>query len=179
MPRFGPLPGDAQSPPIFPEIDDPVAGVQIILDPIHKIAHRFALPGPSTNPPLRVVGDTTHPQSIESDKDLGEDTIDGLKVTGWLQTYRTPAGANGNNRELTETTESWYSPDLRIIARAKVNSVTQTSAWQLTNISTILNPTRHYLKPPPVTGTVVDEKAPVTIAVTTQTVNPELPAGIG
>ena len=164
MPRFGPLPGDAQSPPVFPEIDDPVAGVQIILDPFHQIAHRFALPEPSTNPPPHVVGDTTHPHSVESDEDLGEDTIAGVTATGWLHTYRTPAGANGNDRELTETTESWYSPDLRIIVRAKFNTVTQTSGWQLTNISTAEpNPALFEI---PAGYTVVDEKALVTITVT-------------
>jgi hypothetical protein len=164
MPRMSSQPGDAQGPPIFPEIDDPDAGVQIILDPLHKIAHRFALPGPATNPPPQVVPDSGHPDSVESDKDLGEETIGGVKATGYLRTYRIPAGARGNDREITETTESWYSPDLRIIVRAKFNTVTQTSGWQLTNMSTAEpDPALFEI---PAGYTVVDEKALVTITVT-------------
>ena len=164
MPRVASFPGDTVSPPVFPEIDDPVAGVQIILDPIHQTAYRFALPKPWTGSPPRVVPDTTHPHSIESDKDLGEDPIAGVKATGSLRTYRTPAGAIGNDRALTETTESWYSPDLRIIMSAKFNTVSQTSGWQLTNISTAEpNPALFEI---PAGYTVVDEKALVTITVT-------------
>jgi hypothetical protein len=156
--------GYPRSAPVLPEINDPVARVQIILDPFHKIAHRFALPAPETHPPPREASASPHPGSVESVRDLGKGTIAEVSVEGTLRTYRTPAGVQGNDRELTETTESWYSPDLRIIMRAKFDTVTQKSTSELTSVNRA-EPDPALFKIPP-GYTVVDDKAIVTIIVT-------------
>ena len=164
-PRTGSQPGDALGPPIFPEINDVVDGVQIILDPVHKIAHRFPLPEPSTIPPANIAtAGNGHPHAVETSQDLGESTINGIKVEGTLETFRTPAGAIGNDRELTETTESWYSPELRVLVRAKFDMTTQKSEWELTNIST--EEPDQTLFDIPAGYSIVDDKAPFTIDIT-------------
>ncbi len=158
------LEGDTEPAPVFPRIDDPVDDVEIILDPVHHVAHRFPLPRPDTNPPSPLVPPVNRPQSTESTSDLGEQVMEGLKVSGTLQTFRTPAGANNNDRELVETTESWYSPQLRVIVLGKTNTVTQNSVIRLTHIST--EEPDISLFEIPAGYTVVDEKGPVTIIVT-------------
>lgn len=137
----------------------------ILSSSIHKIAHRFTLPEPSTNPPPRVVSDfSNHPHSVASSQDPGETTFAGIDVAGTLRTYRTPVGANGNDRELIETTESWYAPGLHVIVRAKVNSATQNLEWELTHLSR--DEPDQSLFEIPKDYTVEDDKAAVTITVT-------------
>lgn len=85
-------------------------------------------------------------------------------MAGTLRTYRTPVGANGNDRELIETTESWYAPGLHVIVRAKVNSATQNLEWELTHLSR--DEPDQSLFEIPKDYTVEDDKAAVTITVT-------------
>lgn len=152
--------------PVFPRIEDPVDDVEIVLDPVNRIAHRFTVPDTAANPPPHVAprGFNLSNAAQESETELGEGTMEGLKVTGTLQTYRTAAGAGGNDRELTESTESWYSPDLRVIVLAKQDSETQRSVTRLTHISTMEPDPALFAIPDGYT--VIDEKAPVTISVT-------------
>jgi len=124
------------------------------------------VPDTAANPPPHVAprGFNLSNAAQESETELGEGTMEGLKVTGTLQTYRTAAGAGGNDRELTESTESWYSPDLRVIVLAKQDSETQRSVTRLTHISTMEPDPALFAIPDGYT--VIDEKAPVTISVT-------------
>ncbi len=150
---------------ILPQITDPVDEVQITLDPMHRIAHRFTLPEPTANPPQQVATDSVvHPHSIESEKDLGESSIEGLKATGTIQTYRTPAGANGNDKAVEETIERWFSPTLKMLILIKRNETAENSVTRLTHISTD-EPDPDLLKIPDGYA-IVDEKAPVTITIT-------------
>ena len=106
----------------------------------------------------------SHAHSVETETDLGGDTIEGLKVTGTRETYRTPAGANGNDRELMETIESWFSPKLKVLMLIKRNEVTQNQVIRLTHISTAEPDAGLFAIPDGYT--IVDEKAPVTVTVT-------------
>jgi hypothetical protein len=119
-------------------INDRVAGVQILLHPENHTARRFVRPsgqtplatsdGILTDGTAAISATTTggrtvpaiprdavshlHPQ-VEK-QDLGTESMEGLIVSHYLQTQTIPAGEVGNERELTVTNETWYSRDLRI-----------------------------------------------------------------
>jgi hypothetical protein len=61
------------------------------------------------------------PQRTES---LPPQTIAGLYATGSRITRNIPAGYEGNNRDITTTTETWTSPDTGIQLRNIVNDLT-------------------------------------------------------
>jgi hypothetical protein len=117
------------------EIMDPVAGYHYILDPIHRVAHRgtmqfHPIKYPRSTPAtlqdsLRKAGPANDPSgspkpeiSLES---LGSRVIDGLTVEGQRMTIKYPAGSVGNDRPITTTQESWYSPELPFPVFRKTN----------------------------------------------------------
>jgi hypothetical protein len=98
-------------------ISDPVAGVDYMLDPVHKTYHKFThptgKPPAGGNPPLpRFQGGNPNPGATS---DLGFQTIAGLscKGTRFTRTIAAHSGL-GNEQPLQVTTERWYSPDLSI-----------------------------------------------------------------
>lgn len=99
----------------------------------------------------------------ESAKDLGEDTMESVAVFGELRTWRTPAGADGNDHEYTQSSESWYSATLKLILLEKTHSTTEDSVIRLTHLSE--EEPDHSLFEIPNGYTVVDEKGPVAITV--------------
>jgi hypothetical protein len=58
----------------------------------------------------------TKPGAEES---LGSQVVNGLMADGMRTTYTIPAGDFGNDRPITSTTESWYSPDLHLTVMYK------------------------------------------------------------
>src|SRR3569833_2301170 len=156
--------GDKESAPSFSEITDPVDGVLIVLDPTHRIAHRFALGAMEQTPRIHNFSPTTTREAKESTKDLGEDTIEGVTVSGELESWRTPAGADGNDRDYTQSSESWYSTKLKLILLEKTHSTTGDSVTRLTHFSQ--EEPDHSLFEIPAGYTVLDEKGPVAITVT-------------
>lgn len=50
---------------------------------------------------------------------LGEQTIDGVHVTGTRMTHVIPAGKMGNEKPITVTSERWYSPELKATISSK------------------------------------------------------------
>jgi hypothetical protein len=122
------------------EINDAVSGFRYVLDPYNHIAHRFAppekpsetarysqearavsqgVPPPATrqavNPPPR----TDRPDvSAES---LGKQVIEGVSAEGTKMTRTLPVGAIGNDRPIVSVTESWFSPDLKIVVLSKTS----------------------------------------------------------
>src|SRR4051812_1036051 len=46
-------------------------------------------------------------------ENLGDQTVDGVHVTGTRVTHTIPAGKMGNEKPITVTSERWYSPDLK------------------------------------------------------------------
>jgi hypothetical protein len=95
-------------------INDPVAGVDYMLDPAHKTYRKFVRPkgkGFQGNPP-QFRGGNPNPASTT---DLGFQTIGGLSCKGTRFTHTIPAHSPlGNEQALTVTTDRWYSPDLSI-----------------------------------------------------------------
>lgn len=50
---------------------------------------------------------------------LGDQTIDGIHVTGTRMTHVIPAGKMGNEKPITVTSERWYSPELKATISTK------------------------------------------------------------
>ena len=52
-------------------------------------------------------------------ENLGDQTIDGIHVTGTRVTTTIPAGKMGNEKPITVTSERWYSPELKATVMTK------------------------------------------------------------
>jgi hypothetical protein len=128
-------------------IDDPVAGVHWILDPQTKTATKMPLiktglnggvvpPPPAGDSPVFFATNVTPAGPVEvtlnhrddaakdpqvSTSDLGSQKISGLTATGTKTTRTFPVGALGNELPMVITSETWYSPDLRVIVMSKTN----------------------------------------------------------
>ena len=53
--------------------------------------------------------------------DLGKQTIEGVPAQGSKITRTIPAGQIGNEQPILITTETWYSPDLKVLVMSKTN----------------------------------------------------------
>ena len=52
-------------------------------------------------------------EDAPNNENLGDQTIDGIHVTGTRVTTTIPAGKMGNEKPITVTSERWYSPELK------------------------------------------------------------------
>lgn len=125
-------------------INDPVAGVNYVLDPARKIARKMPRPrflqrgpggpgrggaangpgpggpgrGPGGNPPQTGTARGPRPErrqnSSVTSESLGSQNIEGHLVQGTRVTRTIPAGTVGNQNPIQVTSERWYSPDLQI-----------------------------------------------------------------
>lgn len=89
--------------------------------------------------------------------------MDGVAVSGELETWLTPQGADGNDRDYTQSSESWYSTKLKVIMQEKIHSTSEDTVIRLTHFSQ--EEPDHSLFEIPAGYTVADEKGPVTITV--------------
>ena len=149
--------GDA---PHLITINDPVAGYTYTLDSDHKLAFKMPLPKnvppdiaagkmagkqmqisvmggpPGAVPPGAVIArlDDT-PDANVTKTDLGKQTMDGILVQGTRMTRTIPAGSIGNEQPIVITTETWYSPDLKVLVMSKSTDprIGETT-YRLTNI---------------------------------------------
>ncbi len=142
-------------------IEDPVAGVHWTLDPQTKTAIKmpfakatkgvgpFALPPPgpektwfySTSTSAASVNIQTirkGPASSDSNvskTDLGTQTVEGVTAQGTRTVRTIPAGAVGNEQPISIVTETWYSPDLKVLVMSKVDDPRMgETTYKLTNI---------------------------------------------
>jgi len=118
---IGPLAAQGQ-PRTFIVIQDPVAGTSYVLEPDQKIAR--VLPG---RPGRRTGGKDPVPfrglnreEDVDVKKEsLGTRTINGINAEGTLYTRTIPAGQIGNDKPITVTNETWYSPGLQLVVMSK------------------------------------------------------------
>ncbi len=135
------------SAPKLITIVDPVAGVRYLLDTGSKTAQKMtfsaeeagAEPAPGKGERVFVM---QHPgggvanviyktmvkksggDSSDSDshtESLGDQTIEGIHVTGTRVTTTIAAGKMGNDKPITVTSERWYSPELKEVVMTKHN----------------------------------------------------------
>jgi hypothetical protein len=67
--------------------------------------------------------------------DLGTQTIEGVPAQGTRTTRTIPTGQIGNVQPIVITTESWYSPDLKVLVMSKSNDPRMgETTYKLTNI---------------------------------------------
>jgi len=67
---------------------------------------------------------------------LGQQSIQGVMVTGVRTTTIVPAGKVGNDQPLTETDEIWTAPDLRLVVReVETDPRSGTTTHELENLS--------------------------------------------
>lgn len=151
----GPL-GNVTDVPSFIEISDPVAGVRYTLESRSHTAQRI----PATPPPppaqangapaakmIRLLPAQISPPAASALQDqtpgpqisresLGAQTIEGVLAEGSRTTVTYPVGAVGNDRPFTTTTETWTSPELRIVVLSKDSDPRNgDSTTRLTSIS--------------------------------------------
>jgi hypothetical protein len=154
-----------QEPPHFVNIEDPVAGVHWTLDPQTKTAFKMQFiqmklpaktaPGPLAAPPpigpektwfftaspspansVQILSKTLLPPDTNASKtDLGTQTIEGVSAHGTRTTRTIPAGAVGNEQPIVITTETWYSPDLKVLVMSKTEDPRMgETTYKLSNI---------------------------------------------
>jgi hypothetical protein len=145
-------------------IEDPVAGVHWTLDAQRKIAIKMpfgqvraqaksvaagaAVPPPPPGPGQIFFSSTApnvsvqmvpkllaSPDSDAVKTDLGTQTVEGVTAQGTQLTRTIPAGTIGNEQPITITTETWYSPDLKVLVMSKTHDPRMgETTYRLTNI---------------------------------------------
>ncbi len=124
-------------------IEDPIGGFNYTLDIGSKTAFKMSAPKPSreiaTAKALRkstlTKNEEGSPRANVTETDLGTQTIDGVVAQGRRVTKIIPAGSIGNEQPIVITTETWYSPDLKVLVMSKSNDprIGETT-YNLTNI---------------------------------------------
>jgi hypothetical protein len=124
---------------------DPIAKTHIDYTSDTKVAHVMPMPPPLPSPPsgaatamasgfavstapaapgmnvmYSVQGRTDSPDASNNTKSesLGTKSIDGIQATGTRSTDTIPAGSIGNDKDITVTRETWYSPDLKVVIQS-------------------------------------------------------------
>jgi hypothetical protein len=91
-----------------------------------------ALPPKADIRMMRLTTDTD-PQAAKTD--LGVQTIQGVKAQGTRITRTIPAGQIGNVQPIVITSETWYSPELKVLVMSKVNDPRMgETTYQLTGL---------------------------------------------
>jgi len=119
--RFAPENGTVagkSAAPVSVEIVDPIAGQTIRLSPLRRTATIIALAQPTPLPHTPMAHATLVAPASQLPRPqferLGTQSIDGMDAIGTRITQVIPAGAQGNDHDLTIVHESWFSPELKI-----------------------------------------------------------------
>jgi hypothetical protein len=99
-------------------INDPVAGVNYILEPEGKIARKMTMRRPAGDARMRrAPASADRPQArVES---LGKRMIEGVEAEGTRTTLTLPAGEVGNERPLEIVSERWFSSELQTLVMSR------------------------------------------------------------
>lgn len=100
-------------------------------------------------------------QQVATEK-LPPQVIEGVMAEGTRNTITIPEGAQGNDRPISVVTETWMSPELKMVVLTKTTDPRSgETIMRLTNISRVEPDPTLFL--PPVDYTVVDETGPFQI----------------
>lgn len=133
-------------------INDPVAGTSYILDASSHTArqmpsmanrHRQGADQPANTWSSGRFGNESARESMRQramagvkTEDLGTQVIDGVAVQGKRITRTIPAAQAGSERDIEVVTETWTSPELRVVVMSKTSDPRSgESVYKLTNIS--------------------------------------------
>lgn len=145
------VPADEPQQLIF--VNDPVAGVNYVLETNNKIARKLpshlsdekgvmsaSLPAGETKG-VRVVSTSESvkvmpfPGETKTEA-LGKQVIEGVEAEGTRNTMTIPAGKIGNELPIQVISERWFSPDLKMVVKSEHNDPRfGKTVYQLTNIS--------------------------------------------
>jgi hypothetical protein len=135
------------NPPKTIFINDPVAGVNYVLNPHEQSADK--LPAPDIGVSMRNTGfavtrklASEEPKAAEGQKpldvkteSLGTQLIEGVQAEGTRTIVTIPAGQIGNEKALQTTSERWYSAELQtVILRKQSDPRFGDTLYRLTNI---------------------------------------------
>src|ERR1043166_3270294 len=147
----------AGDPPQTYFINDPVAGVNYILDPRAKVARKMvtfelrqgpgdkdstftiAPPPPPPGAPAEgvsfdFIGGGSSKAETKTEK-LEARTIEGVQAEGTRATTTIPAGEVGNEQPIQIVNENWYSPELQVVLMTTHSDPRfGTTTYRLTNI---------------------------------------------
>lgn len=113
------------------------------------------LPAPATSGPTDA---RPHPQM--SRESLGTQNIEGIPADGTRMTTTYPEGFFGNDRPITTVSETWFSPELKMVVLSKISDPrTGESTTKLINASQT-EPDPSLFQVPP-EYSLVDEQPPV------------------
>lgn len=140
-------------------INDPVAGLNYILDPETKTATKITLPKIGAGAQIMVRGkmmtgagepggDVHFEKFVRKDGDmpgdgkigftntpLGKQTIEGVQAEGTRSVTAIPAGTIGNDRPIETVSERWFSNDLQSVVMTKRSDPRMgDTVYKLTNI---------------------------------------------
>jgi hypothetical protein len=138
--RVGPF-ATADEPAQLIFIDDPVAGVQYVLDQRSHTARKMAAPprdGPTRRPPPERAPARAPDKVFEEGKNesLGRQVIEGVEANGVRSVITIPEGRIGNDRPIEIVSERWDSPELQTVVLSKHNDPRfGESVYRLTNIN--------------------------------------------
>lgn len=125
MPAIGPQAASGQSRS-FVVISDPVAGVQYMLQPEQKVAHKMPAFGAGKGKGKNFAkgegpgGKWKERAEANVQKEsLGTQTIAGVNAEGTRFTRTIPAGQMGNDKAITIVSERWFSADLQTVVMSK------------------------------------------------------------
>ncbi len=95
-------------------IYDPISGVNIFTETATRIARQTILPQlPRTPTNVLPPSQQRTPPDVTVSS-LGEQSLDGVQLTGTRKTRIIPADRSGTGQSITITDDYWYSPDLFI-----------------------------------------------------------------
>jgi hypothetical protein len=119
-------------------INDPVAQVGYMLDP----SRRAAIQTPTLRLKPGLVSGIAAPDNAAAPKtasaSIGERAIEGVTATGTRATTIIPAGAIGNEQPIEIVSETWYSPELKIVlASHRKDPRFGETNYRLTNLSRV------------------------------------------
>jgi hypothetical protein len=147
-------------------LEDPLAGYVYVLDSVHLVAHRVArkaLPAVAASDLALSQQQPRRPAKNTTTEPLGSKTISGVTVVGTRETTVVPAGAQGNDKPLTNTEETWYAPSLALRVSSKTTSWTGSHTIALNDL-TAGDPDPALFRVP-AGYKVVDEAGSFTIAI--------------
>lgn len=136
--------------------DGPSGGAAIATMKTEATATAIPAGGLATDPASISAVKMKEPGDVKTES-LGQQTIDGLSVTGTRTTRTIPAGAIGNDQAIEIVSETWYSPDLQMVIMSKHSDpqIGETT-YRLTNIQQGEPP--HSLFEVPANYTIREEK---------------------
>ncbi len=108
---IGPFAAAGEAPQLI-FINDPVAGIQYVLDPRDRTARRVPLRGGP--PPI-----PGQPPAQAKTESLGRQMMEGVEAEGRRSTLTIPEGQIGNDRPIEIISERWYSPELQVVVLSR------------------------------------------------------------